>query len=217
MPKGSLLFALLALLVGPTMFGWSQEPAAQPAPAAPQTAEEKPKPEPIIVPAGTVLTVKLTQGITSKTAKAGDTFNATLSKSVKVGGNVALPAGSKVTGSIVEAKAKGKIKGEGELALKLTKISVKGKSYTIQTQEFSQTEKGKGKRTAATTGGGAAGGALIGGLAGGGKGAAIGAGVGAGVGLAGGAMTGNKQVELPAEAAVGFTMSAPLKLPPPEQ
>jgi hypothetical protein len=76
----------------------------------------------------------------------------------------------------------------------------------------STTDKGKGKRTAVATGGGAAGGALIGGIAGGGKGAAIGAAIGAGAGFVGGAFTGNKQIELPAESALGFELTAPLTL-----
>jgi outer membrane lipoprotein SlyB len=89
---------------------------------------------------------------------------------------------------------------------------VKGHTYDIQTAVLSSTEKGKGKRTAATTGGGAAGGALIGGLAGGGKGAGIGALVGAGAGLVGGAVTGNKQIEIPAESALSFTLTQPLTI-----
>jgi hypothetical protein len=55
---------------------------------------------------------------------------------------------------------------------------------------------------------------LIGGIAGGGKGAGIGALVGAGAGLVGGAFTGNKQIEIPAESALSFTLSAPLTIRP---
>jgi hypothetical protein len=119
-----------------------------------------------------------------------------------------------VSGTVVEAKAKGKIKGEAVLNLALTSITVKGHTYPIETAVVQNTVKGKGKRTAATTGGGAAGGALIGGLAGGGKGAGIGALVGAGAGLAGGALTGNTQIELPAESAISFRLAAPLTLRP---
>ena len=109
-------------------------------------------------------------------------------------------------GQVVSAKAKGKIKGEGELSLTLTSTSVQDHTYEIQTSVLSSTAKGKGKRTAVATGGGAAGGALIGGIAGGGKGAGIGALIGAGAGLIGGAATGNKQVEIPTESALRFTL-----------
>jgi hypothetical protein len=180
-------------------------------------AVEKPKPEPIVVPSGTALTVRMGQALSSKTSQSGQTFIATLAQPVSVGGRTAIPAGSTVSGTVVTAKAKGKFKGEGELTLALTSLSVKGHTYTIQTSVLSSTVKGKGKRTAATTGGGAAGGALIGGIAGGGKGAAIGALVGGGAGLVGGAMTGNQQIEIPAESALSFQLSAPLTLPPPAE
>jgi hypothetical protein len=122
-----------------------------------------------------------------------------------------------VTGTVITAKEKGKIKGEGVLSLALTSITIRGQNYPIQTGTLDSTVKGKGKRTAVTTGGGAAGGALIGGIAGGGKGAGIGALVGAAGGLVGGALTGNKQIEIPAETALTFSLSKSLTLPPPAQ
>jgi hypothetical protein len=182
-------------------------PALPPAPTEPVRARrtappppvEKPKPRPVVVPAGTVLTVRLGAPLSSKSSQSGESFPATLAQPVSVGGRHAIPAGAPATGTVVTAKAKGKIKGSGQLDLALTSITVKGRTYSLQTRVLENTVKGKGKRTAATTGGGAAGGALIGGLAGGGKGAGIGALVGAGAGFAGGALTGNKQIELPAE------------------
>ena len=186
-----------------------------PAMASAPPPVEKPKPQPIVVPAGTVLTVRTQQALSSKTSQAGQTFLATLAQPVSVGGRRALPTGATVKGTVVSAKSKGKIKGEAELSLTLASISLGDHTYEIQTTPLSSTQKGKGKRTAATTGGGAAGGALIGGLAGGGKGAGIGALVGAGAGFIGGAVTGNKQIEIPAESALSFTLAEPLTLPPP--
>ena len=175
-----------------------------------------PTPQPIVVPVGTVLTIRTEQALSSKSSQTGQTFLASLAQPVSVGGRSALPAGSTIRGTVVTAKAKGKIKGEGQLDLSLTSISLGGHTYKIQTNVLSSTVKGKGKRTAATTGGGAAGGALIGGIAGGGKGAAIGAGVGAAAGFFGGSFTGNKQIEVPAESALSFTLAQPLTLPPGE-
>jgi hypothetical protein len=192
----------------------SQAPA--PVAAAPPPVE-KPKPQPIVVPAGTVLTVTTGQALSSKTSQTGQTFLATLAQPLSVDGRPALPRGATVSGTVVNAKAKGKIKGAGELSLALTSVSVGGHTYPIQTAVLGNTTKGKGKRTAATTGGGAAGGALIGGIAGGGKGAGIGALVGATAGFIGGSATGNKQIELPAESALSFTLEAPLTLPPPQE
>jgi len=189
-------------------------PAAPAVPAPPPPRVEKPKPQPLVVPAGTVLSVRTGQALGSKSSQTGQAFLATLAQPVSVNGRSALTAGSTVSGTVVTAKAKGKVKGEGQLDLSLTSISVGGHTYHIQTGVLSSTVKGKGKRTAATTGGGAAGGALIGGIAGGGTGAAIGAGVGAAAGFIGGTLTGNKQVEVPAESALSFTLTQPLTLPP---
>lgn len=191
------------------------EQSSTASPVAPTPLPEKPKPQPTVVPSGTVLTVKTGEALSSKTSQAGQSFTATLAQPVIVDGRTALPTGATVNGTVVSAKEKGKIKGEGELSLALTSVSFQGQTYDIQTNPVSSTTKGKGKRTATTTGGGAAGGALIGGLAGGGKGAGIGALAGAGAGLIGGAMTGNKQIEIPAESALSFTLAAPLTLPPP--
>jgi hypothetical protein len=189
----------------------AQPAASQPPPPAPV---EAPKPQPIVVPAGTALTIKLGTALGSKTSQSGQTFLATLAQPVSVQGKSAMPAGSTASGTVVSAKAKGKVKGEGELILALTSITVRGHTYPIKTATLDSTVKGKGKRTAVATGGGAAGGALIGGIAGGGKGAAIGALVGAGAGFIGGSATGNKQIEYPAESALTFTLAAPLTLPP---
>ena len=188
--------------------------APAPAPVAAPAPEPPPPPPPIVVPAGTAITIRTAQALGSKTSETGNVFTGVVVSSVSAGGKVAIPASSPVQGTVVSAKAKGKVKGEGELTLALTQVTVRGRSYPVQTSVWSQNVKGKGKRTAVTTGGGAGGGALIGGLAGGGKGAAIGAGIGAAAGFIGGSLTGNKQIELPAETALTFTLSAPVTLKP---
>jgi len=176
--------------------------------AAKKTAPEPPPP--VVIPAGTVITVRTQSVLGSKISHAGDAFDATVAQPVSVGGKEVIPSGAGAKGTVVEAQAQGKIKGQGSLQLALTSITIKGAPYTIQASTYEATIKGKGTRTAIATGGGAALGALIGGLAGHGKGAAIGAAAGAGAGLAGGTFTGNKQIELPAESALSFTLSAPI-------
>jgi BON domain len=197
---------MVAPAAAPVVAAETQPSAPPPAPAPP------PPPPPLVVRAGTPITVRTSQALSSKDSQTGQTFLATLAQPVSVNGKAAFPAGATVSGTVVTAKTKGKIKGEGQLDLALTSISVGSHTYPIQTGVLSSTEKGKGKRTAATTGGGAAGGALIGGLAGGGKGAGIGALAGAGVGFIGGALTGNKQIEVPAESALTFTLSQSVTL-----
>jgi hypothetical protein len=187
-------------------------PAPAPAPAqqapAPAPVAEKPAPAPpLVVPAGTSLLVSLGSTISTKTAEAGQPFSGTLAKSVVADGEVAIPSGAGVQGSIVESKKPGKFSGEGVLVITLNAIDIGGVPTEIATSNFEQTKKGKGKRSAIAIGGGTGAGALIGGLAGGGKGAAIGALAGAGAGTAGAAFTGNKPLEIPAETVVTFRLA----------
>jgi hypothetical protein len=171
-----------------------------------------PAPVTITVPAGKVITIRLADEVGSKVSQPGQSFGGTLAKSVEVNGEVAIPAGAKVEGVVVDAKPLGRFKGGALLELKLTSIRVHGEQLPVQTAMFTQTLKGKGKRTGVMVGGGAGLGALIGGLAGGGKGAAIGAAAGAGAGTAGTAFTGNKEIVLPAESAVSFTLKQSVKV-----
>ena len=132
---------------------------------------------------------------------------------ITLAGKVAIPQGSDVTGIISDAKKAGKFKGGASLTLALDSVTVRGHKYNIVTEYFAKETKGKGKRTVGMIGGGAGVGGAIGGLAGGGKGAAIGALAGATAGTVG-AMTGNRDIELPAESALTFKLNQPLTLKP---
>jgi len=175
-----------------------------------------PPPPPIVVPAGTVLHVRLVQAVGSKISQEGQRFEATLSSSVVVKGKKVIPAGARTLGTVTEAHASGRFKGGATLGLDLNSILVGGTVYPIHTSMVSSESKGKGKRTTAMIGGGTAGGALIGGLAGGGKGALIGGLIGAGAGTAG-AATGNRDITLASESPLSFQLTSSLKLPPKTQ
>jgi hypothetical protein len=108
--------------------------------------------------------------------------------------------------------SQGRFKGAAVLRLVLETVTLDKDSYDVRTSSVSRSLKGKGKRTATLIGGGAGGGALIGGLAGGGKGALIGAALGAGAGTAGSAYTGEKEIVLPAESALSFTLTEPVTI-----
>lgn len=163
----------------------------------------------ITLPAGTVVTVRLGHAVGSKMSTDGDHFSATVAKPVEVGGKVVVPAGAEASGRVVEAVPQGRFKGGAVLRLVLESVTVNGDARDVKTSPVSRYLKGKGKRTAVLIGGGAGAGALIGGLAGGGKGALIGAAAGAGAGTAGAAYTGNKEIDLPAESILRFTLTEP--------
>ncbi|HUI85240.1 MAG TPA: hypothetical protein VL240_13505 [Candidatus Binatia bacterium] len=187
--------------------GAAQAPAQQAAQAPPPPP---PPPPPLVIAQGASLVVRMGSTIDTKTANPGDAFNGTLAHAVTVKGEVAIPAGAAVSGTVVDSKSPGRFKGEGVLSVALTAVNVGGVPMTIHSSTYTQTVKGKGKRTGAMIGGGAGGGALIGGLAGGGKGALIGGLVGAGAGTAGAAFTGNKDLQIPAESVVTFRLSRSL-------
>ncbi|HET7209119.1 MAG TPA: hypothetical protein VFI95_21255 [Terriglobales bacterium] len=182
------------------------EPAAKPA--------EKPRAEvkPVVLPAGTVLTVRLGEAVGSKISQPGQSFSATVAQPVEVEGKTVIPSGAAASGTVVDAKPLGRFKGGALLELKLDSVSIHGTDHPVETSAVMRTEKGKGKRTAVMAGGGAGLGALIGGLAGGGKGAAIGALAGAGAGTGGAAFTGNKEIVIPAESALSFSLKQPLQV-----
>jgi hypothetical protein len=173
-----------------------------------------PKPAPIVIPAGKVLTVTVDQDISTKTNTSGDAFAASLAEPVTVDGQNVIPAGAHATGTVVQAKAAGHLKGGALLELRLDSISLDGQKYSVDTSEFEEAGKGRGKRTAIGGGGGAAFGAIVGALAGGGKGAAIGALAGGGAGTAGAAYTGKRDITIPAESRLHFRLRNSLTINP---
>jgi hypothetical protein len=184
----------------------SKAPAKEATPAAPAP------PPPLVVTAGTGLTIRLGNAVGSKISQTGDAFTGTIAQDISVGDKVAIPSGSAVSGSVTDAKPLGRFAGGASLALTLHSVTVNGKSYNITTSAFAEAAKGKGKRTGIMAGGGAAVGAIIGGIAGGGKGAAIGALAGGGAGTAGAAFTGNKDIVLPAEKLLTFKLAGDLTI-----
>jgi hypothetical protein len=190
----------------------SSSGATNPPDSAGSTKTLPPPVTPLVVPAGTELTVRLGQTVGSKISQPGQSFSATLARAVAVNGQAAIPQGTTASGTVVDAKALGHIAGGARLQLRLTSLSINGVNQPIKTVSLVRAIKGKGKRTGALAGGGAGFGALIGALAGGGRGAAVGAVAGAGAGAAGGTFTGNKEIVLPAESVPSFKLEQPLEL-----
>lgn len=178
------------------------------------SAPPPPAPAPVEIPAGRMLTVTLDQDISTKTNNSGDAFSASLAEPVTIDGNTVLAAGTRAHGTIVQAQSAGHVKGGAILALTLDSITLHGQKYSVETREFEQAGKGRGKRTAIGGGGGAAFGAIVGAIAGGGKGAAIGALAGGGAGTAGAAFTGKRDISLPAETRLHFKLAKPVSVNP---
>jgi hypothetical protein len=169
-----------------------------------------PAPPQVMVPAGTVLFVRMVDGLDTSTAYTGQLFTATLSTNLAANGTVVAYAGTTVYGQVVEANSAGRATGKSELKLQLTQIVIDGNAIPIITSVFDSEGKSSGKRSARRLFGGAGLGAAIGAIAGNaGMGAAIGAVSGA---VASGVQKGD-QVQIPSEAQLSFTLQQPVMLP----
>jgi hypothetical protein len=151
--------------------------APPPAPIAPPAPAPPPEPRfrEVTVPAGTSLSVKVLNTLASNTSKVEDPVKGSLAKSVVVSGATAIPEGSQITGSVIEAKESGRVKGKAALAFRFDRLVVRGETHRIQTARVANQAASDKKSDVKKGGIGAGIGAVVGGIAGGGKGAAIGA------------------------------------------
>lgn len=168
--------------------------------AKPMAAKE------ITVPAGTPVTVRLQNSVSSASSNAGDRFDAVLDAPLVVAGKTLAPAGANVTGRVVAAKSSGHLKDPGMIQLALASITIDGKEVPVTSSSVIARGSSHEKRNWAMIGGGTGAGALIGGLAGGGKGALIGSAVGAGAGTTTAYATGKKDVGFAAERRLTFRL-----------
>lgn len=182
-------------------------PAPSPEPVTAQTSPPPPPaPKKVTIPAGTQVTVRLNDGLDSERNQVGDSFHATLGSPIVIDDETVIPSGADVVGRVVDVKSAGRLAGSSALTLELNSLSVNGKTYNIQTNQWSRQGKGEGKNTAVKAGGGAAVGAIIGALAGGGKGAAIGSVAGAGAGTGVAASKKGEQIKLAPESTLSFLL-----------
>jgi len=193
-----------------TMASASKEPLAD----AAEANKSMPEIAKVTIPEGTPVSIRLIDPVDTAKNKEGDTFRATLNSPIVVEGKTVIPKNSDVEVRLVSAESAGHFKGSSTVVLVITKMTVAGKTYDVQTGEFTKKGASRGKRSAAVIGGGAAAGALIGGLAGGGKGAAIGAAAGAGAGTGVQGLTKSEQIQLPSETVLEFQLKAPVTVTP---
>jgi hypothetical protein len=183
--------------------------AAAPAPAA-RAPAKKPS---VTVPAGTIINVRLTQGIDADKSAAGQTFKGLVDDPVMVNGAIVIPRGAGAVLQIAHVEQAGSMKGSDKITLKMNAFSLGGMVYDVTTTYVQSKGKSEGKKTTRRVGGGAGLGAMIGGIAGGGEGAAIGALVGAGAGAVASAVD-TDHLKLPAETRLQFQLGAAVTVTP---
>ena len=195
----------------------ASEPAPAPEPAAapdpvPESRNEAPPPSApppnrVTLQAGTLITVRLAEALSSDKNEKGDTFLATLDQPLAAGGFVVAERGARVEGRVTDAVRGGRGGAVAHLILALTKVHTSdGQQVGIETAEFDKKGDASSGENAAKVGGGAVLGAIIGAVAGGGKGAGIGAAAGGAAGAGGILLTRGRAATLPTETRLSFRL-----------
>jgi len=180
----------------------------------PVVAQTPPPPQKVTIPAGTQVTVRLNEPLDSERNQVGDQFHGSLGSPIVIDDQTVIPIGADVTGRVAAVQSAGRFAGNSVLTLELTSLAVNGRTYNLQTNQWSRQGKGEGKNTAVKAGGGAALGAIIGGLASGGRGAAIGAAAGGAAGTGVAAAKKGEQIKLGPESTLNFQLTSALTVTP---
>jgi len=159
--------------------------AAKPAEDTPPEPATVPQYEELILPAASVIGLQVETSLSSERARVEDRVDARVSRDVMAGGRVAIPAGSRVIGSVTTVERGGKMKDQARLGIRFhTLILADGTHVALQTDPVYRFGEEPSAASSKKIGGAAIGGAILGAILGGGKGAAIGGAAGAGAGSA---------------------------------
>ncbi len=223
------------LFLASTSVSFAQEPDGPQTSAPPPVAPaERPAVERraasnqnITVPAGTRLAVVLENGVSTGSAKAGDSLYFRTSFPITQSNRIVIPVGSYLRGELVTSKRPGRIKGRGEFRMRLNTL-IFPNGYTVDLNAAPRSADTGGRETmdpeGKVTGPGGKGkdvgtvaattvtGAGIGAIAAGAKGAGIGAGVGGLLGLGAVLLTRGPDAELPRGSALDIVFEHALVL-----
>lgn len=209
-----------------------QAPLYQPNYYSPQTVSSNQtlKGSVVTVPAGQNFKAVVTTPISSANMFLGQNVNLALGSDFYYGGNLIAPAGSSITGQVLEVSKAKHGSMNGKLTLRFTQITT---PYGIQIpiSAVIKTDDGTGvliggtkmdvvkdytKDVAVGTAAGALSGVVFGALAGGsvGKGAALGTAVGAGGGLVKSVWDKGNDVEIPASSQIELMLTQPITVNP---
>lgn len=151
------------------------------APEPPQKTFEE-----LVVAADSVIGLQSETTLTSERVRVEDRVEARVTRDVRVGNAVAVPAGSRTIGSVVQVDRGGRFKERARIGIRFnTLVLADGTRLPLSTETIYREGDPPGKESASKIGGAAVGGAILGAILGGGKGAAIGGAIGAGAGAAG--------------------------------
>jgi hypothetical protein len=169
--------------------------------------------EDLVIPADSVVGLRVESTVTSETARVEDRVEARVTRDVRAGGRVAVPAGTQMLGSVTVVERGGKIKERARLGVRFhTLVLADGTRLPVHTDTIYREGESPGGDSATKIGGAAVGGAILGAILGGGKGAAIGGSIGAAGGTAAVMAGGRKAAVLAAGSNVTVRVESPVTI-----
>ena len=165
------------------------------------------------LPEGTEIVLRLDDPLSSRSARPEDRFEASVFRPVRASDRLAIPAGTRVLGTVRDVERAQRPSKAGRLELDFDTLYLDRERLDLRGRvvSVSEDDRGDGPGTAGKAGIGATLGAILGGVLGGTKGALIGILVGGTGAVAG---TKGQEVELPAGTIVRIRLERPLVLPP---
>lgn len=219
--KHLILITSIALVVGAvhSLSYSAQAQDTRPRYSSPQYADRA-----WTLPSDTVISVQMNSTLSSRTARVGDKFIATVTVPVYVNGQTVIPAGTIVEGRVTQVTPAKRMNRSGTIGIDFddlvfpngSRLGLIGglTSSDPETRRHIDDESrvsGQGNnRPAVFIGGGGAIGAVLGGIAGGGKGAVLGGVAGAGAGVAGVLLAKGEEAQVPAGTPFGVQLKQPL-------
>jgi hypothetical protein len=186
------------------------DPYAQRAPE-PNNQPSYPVPSQLTIKAGTFVTVRLNQALSSDKSRVGDSFTASLIRPIVVDGVVAAQPGETIGGRVTNAEKAGRVQGVSQLGIQLTDLTLAdGQQVSIQSQFLNSTAGASRGRDAGAIGGTTALGAAVGAAAAGGYGAGLGAAAGAAASTIGVLLTRGHATVIYPESVLTFRIVAPV-------
>jgi hypothetical protein len=201
----------------PGQGGWRQlapnEQADAPPPAFDPAQPAPPRIESLTVPAGTILTVRITQPLSSDHNQPGDGFSAVLQQPLVVDGLVVAHRGQTVLGTVTDAQKAGRAKGVSHLGLEIAQLTlVDGQQVPVKTNLLERKGNTSLGRDAAAIGITSGVGAAVGAGVAEGVGAGVGAAAGGVLGLAGVLLTRGQPTVVYPETLLTFRVANPITI-----
>ena len=166
--------------------------------------------EELIVAADSVIGLQIETPVSSETARVEDEVEARVTRDVTVNDQIAVPAGTRMLGSVVLVERGGKVKEQARLGIRFhTIVLASSDQLPVVTETVYREGKSPGGKSTAKIGTAAVAGAILGGIFGGTRGAVIGGSAGA----AGGTATVLASDRDPATFPAGSTLTVRLSEP----